>query len=212
MIKAIIFDNDGVVIDSGDIDFLAWVKIFSEFDKNLTREIYKEYSGMTGVEISMKYLGKTREEGEKLQDKKEEYFEDLVKEHGLKEIKGLREFLDKVVNSGLKTALATAGTRIKAEFTLGHLGIREKFNVLVTANDVSKGKPDPETFLKAAELLQCKPEECVVIEDSRKGIKAAKKGGIKAIGITTAQTKEKLLETGADIVIDSFEDIKLDEL
>lgn len=205
MIKALIFDLDGVVIDSADIDFKSWKMLFKDHELDLTYQDYKNFIGMKGTEIVKKYIKNADNKILlELQNKKEAYFIQLAKEHGLEPTEGLREFLDSVKNT-YDIGLVTAATKMKAVNVLEMLGISNYFSVIVTSDDVDKGKPDPEGFVKAAELLSYKPKECVIFEDGVNGVRAAKNANMKCISITTTHTKEELSE--ADLVIDSFKNI-----
>jgi len=211
MINAILFDMDGVVANSIPCDFLAWKKIFSEYGRRLTIKTYNEFAGRKSAEIIRMYLeSKISDAGALLlQQKKEKYFVKLMKEKGMKSPVGLKKFLRQLVLAKYKIALATAADRYKAREVLKHLGVAKYFRVRVTAEDVSRGKPDPEIFLAAARKLRCAPGECVVIEDSPLGIQAAKKGGMIAIGILTSHSRKQLRSAGADKIIKTFKEINL---
>ncbi len=113
--------------------------------------------------------------------------------------------LESLIQNNLKTALATAAVKDKVRVVLEITGLNKYFSVVVTADEVSKGKPDPETFLKAAGKLSCKPEECVVIEDATNGIRAAKNANMKCIAITTTHHRAELEE--ADKTVESFAEL-----
>ena len=205
--KAAIFDLDGTVAGSIQPDIAAWEKLFREFNKEFTINIYKEFSGMTGKSIIVKYLEQVPEKADKLQDKKEEYFMAFADTQGIAEVPGVRELIQKLKEANFKIGLATAATRDKVDSVLEQINLTEQFESIVTANDVTQGKPHPEPFLKAAEALGTSAEECVVFEDAPNGIRAAKAAGMKCVAITTTHYKEELLE--ADIIIDNFSNLDI---
>lgn len=210
MIKALIFDLDGVIIDSADIDYESWKMLFSEHKLDLTYQDYKKFTGMKGTEIVNNHIKKADDKTLlELQNKKETYFIQLAKERGLEPTEGLRKFLNLAKNT-YDIGLVTAAAKIKVVDVLEMLNIGDYFKAIVTSDEVDKGKPDPEGFLKAAEMLSHKPEECVIFEDGVNGVRAAKNANMKCIAITTTHTKEELSE--ADLVIDSFKNITQDTI
>ena len=211
MIKAVILDMDGVVIDSIRCDFLAWKRIFSRFEIELSFGEYKKFSGMKAWEILRQYVKNISEhEANILEGKREKYFSECLKRGGVMIMSGTQSFLNLLVQNGIHISLATAATRNKVADILKHFNIESYFRVIVTGDDVSRGKPDPETFLKVAEILNVRPEECVVIEDAPNGIMAAKNSNMKCIAITTTHAYKELTE--ADKIIDSFTELTLSTL
>jgi beta-phosphoglucomutase len=212
MIKGIIFDMDGVITDNGEQDFFAWKSLFADFNLDLTIEGYKSFTGMKGEEIVKKYVKPeaSEEEASLLTRRKEDYFIKKIKETKIEPTKGIEKFLKDLKQNGVKMGIGTAAMEFKAYAILEELGLRDFFEVLVSAERVKKGKPDPETYLKVAEYLNLKPEECVVIEDAPNGIRAAKNGGIKCIAIVTTHKESELQE--ADKIIHSFDELVVSEL
>ena len=120
---------------------------------------------------------------------------------------GAAELVEALIKNDFKLAVASSGTWDKLNFNLEEAGLEDSFKVRICANDVNEGKPDPEVYLKAAEKLGVKPEECVVIEDSYNGVKAAKAAGAKCIAVTSTFEKSKLKE--ADVIVNSLEEIDI---
>jgi len=212
MIKGIIFDMDGVLTDNKEQDFTAWKRVFADFGLDLNMDGYKSFTGMKGEEIVKKYikLDADDKEATSLTRRKEEYFIEEIKKTKIEPMKGVVRLLNDLKKNNIKMGIGTAAMEFKAYAILEELGIKDFFEVLVSAEKVKKGKPDPETYLKVAEYLKLKPEECIVIEDAPNGIEAAKNGGIKCIAITSTH-KESELQL-ADKIIDSFDELKLSEL
>lgn len=147
-----------------------------------------------GVEHDDEYL-------KQLLREKEEFYRREYAPH-LVAIKGLENFLSELKNNGIKMAMATSATVKDIDFILNKVPIRDDFDEIVNTNMVKKHKPDPQIFLKAAELLNMPPERCVVFEDSLAGIKAANAAGMKVVGITTGHPASDLYPV--DLVIDDY--------
>ena len=124
---------------------------------------------------------------------------------------GLVDFL-KEAKGNVGLAIATSASQVKVDGILDYLDFRAYFEVIITADQVANGKPDPGIFLKAAASLGVWSAECVVFEDAVNGVKAAKSGGMKCVAITTTHTREELTDAKADMVIDSFSEIHLNDL
>jgi beta-phosphoglucomutase family hydrolase len=212
MIKGIIFDMDGVITDNKEQDFTAWKRVFADFGLDLNMDGYKSFTGMKGEEIVKKYIKPDagEEEATSLTRRKEEYFIEEIKKNKIEPTKGVERFLNDLRASGIKMGIGTAAMKFKANAILEELGLKHYFDVIVSAEEVKRGKPDPETYLKAVEMLNLKPAECFVIEDAPNGIEAAKNGNIKCIAITTTHERSELGK--ADIIIDSFDELIVSEL
>ncbi len=210
MINAIIFDMDDVIVSSKDFDYPAWKKVFRDGGKELSIETYKSFLGMKSTEIVKKFIPSVKKSDlQKTADKKEFYYLELMGKKGARSTPGFSEFLDEI-RGEYKTAIATAGNTAKVGAVLRELGLTTYFMAIVTSDEIRKGKPDPEAFLKAARKLHVRPEQCVVIEDSPLGVKAAKAGGMKCIAITTTHKRSELKE--ADVIVDSFHEVSPETL
>ncbi|MBI3034181.1 HAD family phosphatase [Candidatus Woesearchaeota archaeon] len=210
MIKAVIFDMDGVIIDSEPLHFAAYKKVLERHGKTITADVYKKWFGIQPRVTLRHFLGIDDEEKLKeLALEKDSYFRESVR-RDLKPINGSVELLHKIKSLGYKVALATAATQGNADLILGKLSLGNFFDAVVTAADTKKGKPDPEVFIKAAEKLNAKPDECVIVEDSKHGIQAARNAGMKCIAVATTHKPDELAI--ADIVVNSIMEIKLSML
>lgn len=209
-----IFDMDGVVIDSerlfdeADSEFLT--KHGATFD---IKELALACAGMDVKDV-VGYMQAQYGIKGKLKDLIAQRHSILVEHYRnhLRYMPGFQKFYQKVMKHGLKTCIATASYPELLKVVDETLGIRELFNnKLFTISEVGhKSKPDPAIFLYAAKQMDATPGECFVIEDSPKGLRAAKNAGIYCIGITTTFSQDKLL--GADRVVDKFSEIHLAEL
>jgi beta-phosphoglucomutase family hydrolase len=207
MIQAFIFDMDGTVIDSTQLDYEAWQKAMEEYDTKLPYEDYIAKLGAKSSEIAKEYLDVSDEEIDKLVSRREGYFKQLVDEKGLSLLPGVEQFLQQLRNAHLKTALATGANRTKLDFLFDKLPLRQYFDAFVTADDVSQGKPDPEVFVQAAAKLGVAPADCVVMEDATNGLQAAKNGGMRCIALTTTRGADQL--QGADLIVGGYPEIDL---
>lgn len=207
MIEAFIFDMDGTLIDSTQLDYEAWQQAMREYDAEFPYQDYIAKLGAKSSEIARQYLDISDDEIDALISRREGYFKQLVEEKGLSLLPHAEQFLQQVRNAHLKTALATGANAEKLEFIFTKLPLRQYFDAFVTADDVSNGKPDPEVFLQAAAKLGVEPANCVVMEDASNGLQAAKSGGMYCIALTTTRSADQL--QGADLVVNGYAEIDM---
>ncbi|CAN5359033.1 HAD family hydrolase [soil metagenome] len=210
-IKAMIFDMDGTVINSNKKDFEAWNKIMEEQNVNIDYQEYTQLLGAKSSEIFKKYVDLSEEEIETLIENREKAFKKIVEEDGLEAMPNIENVLKQISEMGIPIALATGAQREKLDYMMDIVKVKDYFDFIITADDVEKGKPDPEIFLKAVKKLKVKPEEVIVWEDSNLGVQAAKNGNFKCIAITTTNGDKEGLEE-ADLIIDSFENINVQDI
>ena len=191
MKTAIILDLDGVICDTAHFHFLAWHRLAAEYGYELTQADNEQLKGVSRVD-SLKFIlglaNKTlsNEQFETDLHRKNEWYLELVKDMGPSDtLTGVTAFFTEVANRKIPLALGSASKN--ANMVLTRVGLIQAFDAIVDASQVTHGKPHPETFLKAAELLGIAPENCLVFEDSAAGVQAAIAGGMKAIGIGTPE-------------------------
>lgn len=207
-IKAIIFDLDGVIADSEHISAKADVTVLSKLGIVMTEEEKTRAFGRRTEEIYGDVLRerKLTMNMERLVREKNRVFIGLIKGN-LRPLKDSVELVKFFIEKGFKVALATSSHVEKMTSELRELGIENLFEIKVTGDDVYKGKPDPEMFLKAAGRLGVKPGECAVIEDSAFGVQAAKNAGMFAIAFRSPNSREQDI-SGADMVVDDLDSVR----
>lgn len=211
MIKAIIFDMNGVIINDEHFHNESWVLFCKKHGFTLSKEeFHAEVMGKRDKD-TLEYLFKKPLTSEEINLYGNER-DDIVKELVIGKLQltsGLLKLLDEIRQNTIPLAIATSSRKNYVNFIVDTFSIRKYFQYIVTAEDIVKGKPNPEVYLKIATLLNVKPDDCLVFEDSLAGINAAKSAGMKVIGITTSHTSEELNK--ADTTITDFTHISLDK-
>jgi len=229
MLKAVIFDFDGVLVDSEQIHHKAFNRVLAKFHYQLSsREYYDRFLGLSDEELlrivdKERHLSLSNQQFGQLLGEKANLFKEMAAtEAGI--IEGVPKFLNMLSDGRIPMAICSGALLPEIETILESAGLRNYFEVIVSAEQVERGKPDPEGFLLALKLLNklvrrscggklhksIKPEDCVVIEDSHWGLEAAKAAGMRAIAITNTYAAEHLKP--ADKVIEHLSDLSLSEL
>jgi len=203
--KGLIFDMDGTLVHNMHYHQQAWLSFLEQYDIKVTDAEFQEKNAGTILEVVPKFFeGLTdREEIIRLGREKEALYRELYRPH-VKPLPGLREFLEAARAGGLKLALATAADQPNIDFTLEELGLTDHFDAITGAEEVKKGKPDPEVFLISARKLGLIPSECIVFEDSHVGIRAGLAAGMPVIGMATTHTREELNERPLLAILDDY--------
>lgn len=187
MIKACIFDLDGVIVDTAHYHYQAWKRLAKELGVDLTpkdNERLKGVSRRRSLEIILEIAGLDVNEAEKerLESLKNSWFLDLVDRMLPDEIfPGVRRLIDKLKLKGLRVALASSSKNAKT--VVNRLQIEQLFEVLVDGTSITRTKPDPEIFLTTARLIETDPRNCLVFEDAVAGVEAALAAGMKCVGV-----------------------------
>jgi beta-phosphoglucomutase len=211
VIKAIIFDLDGVIVDTAHYHYLAWKRLAIELGFDLTldqNELLKGVSRMRSLEIILDLGGikLSAVEMERVANKKNGWFVEYVNTMKPEEIfPGVKELLKSMRSKGLKVALASSSKNAPAVIRL--LNIENEFDAVVDGTMIVHSKPDPEIFLLAAKKLGINPASCVVFEDAEAGVEAALAAGMKCVGVGSAEQLGK-----ANLVIAKTGDFKLQTL
>jgi beta-phosphoglucomutase family hydrolase len=207
----VIFDMDGVLADTEPFHYESWVKMATEIGVEFTREIFKETFGQQSPTITRKLVGSEVEETlvEQWSSLKEKYYREMVREK-LVPLPGVIRIIKQLKSAGFKLAVGSSGPPENVELLLTQLKIKSFFDVIITAADVQKGKPEPEVFLNAAEKLNINPKNCIVIEDAPVGLEAAKSAGMISIALATTHNKAELI--GAHLVIRDLSEITIKDI
>ncbi len=207
-----LFDWDGVIIDSSRCHEKSWDLLAAEEGLDLPPGHFKKGFGMRNEHIIPQILrwSDSRNEISRLADRKEVLYRDIVVKEGLQPLPGVVEFLSVLQDLNIPCAIGSSTPRLNIQVALEPLGINEYFGGIVCGDDVSQGKPHPEVFFLAAQLIQCKPDHCIVFEDAPVGIAAAHNGGMKAVGIATTHPSHALKD--AEIVVQSFNELNFTKL
>lgn len=192
--KAFIFDLNGTMVNDMPYHTTAWHSLLNdELGGNFTIEEVKPQLYGKNQEVLVRMFGAgrfTAEEMDRISIEKEKKYQREFRPY-LELLPGLHEFLELAYQKGIPMAIGTAAIPINIDFVLDNLNIRHYFKAIVSADDVVLSKPNPETFLKAAELLNVLPDDCLVFEDVPKGGEAANNAGMKAVIITTTHQVEE---------------------
>ena len=211
VICAVIFDLDGVIVDNMKYHKLAWKKFLEKYAASININTFSRHFGKRNeVLLDMVFNHRlSPEEVKSYGGEKESLYRELYAED-IETIPGLLEFLKLLKKKKIKTAVASAAPPVNVDFVLDKTGIREFFNVVLNAEDVKRGKPDPEIYLKTAQMLACSPRSCLVFEDSIPGLQAAKNAGMKVAALTTTYPPDELKD--ADFIINDFTEVDLDNI
>jgi HAD superfamily hydrolase (TIGR01509 family) len=207
-----LFDWDGVIIDSSKHHEVSWERLAREAGRPLPEGHFKKGFGRKNEFIIPEILGWTRDAAEilRLSLRKEELYRTVVADRGLDPLPGVRTWLERLRDAGVPCAIGSSTHRANIDLSLGLIGLAEFFSAIVTAEDVSHGKPDPEVFLTAAARLDRLPERCVVFEDALVGIEAAHAGGMRVVAVATTHPLAQL--TAADRAVRRLDELTPSDL
>ena len=211
-IEAVIFDMDGVLIDSYSMHKEALEIVAEEYGFQVTESDFVSLFGKTGFEgmRSLQYCKDWNDEKIlEFCDHQDKMFRKIFKKKPVL-IEGAIEFAENLFTAGIPTAIGTSAPRENVEIFLDLINVRHLFKNFVSCDDVSKGKPDPEIFIRCAELTNKKPENCLVFEDSLMGVEAGKSAKAFVIALSTTHKEYEL--TNADYIISHFKDEKLNKI
>ena len=211
-LEAVIFDLDGTLVDNNPFHLKAWKQYLINIGRELSEEEYKKnFNGRTNKDV-VEYIYErkmTDEEARPFYLNKEALYREIYQPF-IAPIPGLLDFLNEVDEAGIPMAIATSGITVNIDFMFEHIPIKQYFKAVIHSSHIKKGKPDPEIYLKTAEVLGVDPSKCIVFEDALVGIQSANGAGMKVIGLTTSHTPEELKE--ADSVIHDYTEINVSKI
>lgn len=207
---AAIWDVDGTLVDTAELHYAAWQRLFGELERPFTRADFVATFGRRNPEIFTQILGDRLEglDTIELADRKERYYR-AAAAAGVALLPGVRQLLDGLAAAGFAQAIGSSAPRDNLDLILKLTGIRDLFGAIIGGEDATHGKPHPEVFLNAAAGLAVPPARCVVIEDAVVGVQAARAAGMRSIAVTFSahSTPESLTAAGADLVVPTLEKI-----
>lgn len=210
MLQAFLFDLDGTLTDTDKLHLLAVQQLLHEEDgRTFTEEQFKAHASGRANADMCRYLFPDRSvaEHEAFASRKEALFRQLSPQ--LEPLQGLLALLDHAQAQGIPMAVVTNAPRRNAEHMLGALGLTERFDSVVVAEELPRAKPDPLPYLTGLAKLNGAAEAAIAFEDSVPGLTAAVQAGIFTVGLATSQSPQALLDAGASLVIDDFSDPRL---
>lgn len=210
-----IFDLDGVLVNSEPIydqHRIGYSK--KRFNVEIDREFMTKVRGLSSKsfwEILFREFNITHSIEEVINHSRADYFEFLKNHPDLKPIDGVVKLINELRKSGVKLAVASSASLRRINFILELFGIKDKFQAIAHSDDVKLGKPHPDIYLKAAELLGVDPKDCISIEDAKSGVKSAKAAGMKVVGFKESSHNTQDLSE-ADLIIKNFSGLNLERL
>ncbi len=206
VLGAVLWDLDGTLADSGDYHWRAWKAAMGAEGMTVTEAQFLASFGQRNDTILAEWLGHgaNPDQVARVGDSKEAYYRDLVIKEGITPLPGAAEWVRALHGEEWGQAIASSAPRLNVEVMHKALGFSGLIETLVGAEDVKAGKPNPEVFLKAAQELGVPPERCVVVEDAEAGIEAARRGGMRSVGVGGGAVE------AADVVVDALDQLPAD--
>lgn len=208
MIRAVLWDLDGTLVDSSELHWFSWRGTLAAEGVSVTHEQFLESFGQRNDRILRTWLGAdaAAERIQRIAEAKEAEYRRLVQEHGLTALPGAAGWAERLHAERWHQAIASSAPRLNVEVMLRVLGLAHDFDAIVASEDVKAGKPEPEVFLTAAARVGAPPSRCVVVEDAAAGVEAARRAGMKCVGVsrTTRLDADVYVESLADLTPDAF--------
>lgn len=198
--RAVLWDLDGTLVDSGELHWVAWRDAMAAEGVTITREMFEATFGWKNDPILRRWLGDDAGEARKaaIADGKERAYRAALRAQGLEPLPGAREWVERLHATGWRQSICSSAPRANIEAVLEVTGLGHDFEVVIAAEDVTLGKPDPQVFLLGAERLGVPPSRAIVVEDAAAGVEAARRAGMKSIGVNAKVALE------ADIAVRSL--------
>jgi beta-phosphoglucomutase family hydrolase len=210
-LKAVVWDLDGVIVDTAADHYLAWRDVFRERGVEYRKAEFMPYFGRRHDTIIKAVLGDRLkpEEYDAINEEKQQNYRRRVAEN-IRQMPGVIPLIEALHGHGIKQVIASSAVPENIAIIIRGLGIADCFQAIVHGTEVKESKPSPQIFLLAAEKLGVKPGNCIVIEDAIAGVAAARRAGMKCVAVTNSHPREKL--KGADVIVDSLENVSIIDL
>jgi beta-phosphoglucomutase len=207
-LRAVLWDMDGTLIDSGEYHWLTWHETLAELGVTLTRPDFNGWFGSRNDRILSRYFpGIAAADMQRIGDLKEARYRALVRRDGVTLLPGVGDWLARLREAGWRQAVASSAPPANIDVLVEVLGLHDTFQAIVSAEEVAHGKPAPDVFLRAAEKVGVPPARSVVVEDAAIGVEAGRRAGMRTIGIEGGHGHGPL---AADVVTASMADLPLD--
>lgn len=208
--KAVIFDMDGVIIDSEPMHLDVDIKTMAYFGFNITGKEFEKYVGMTSPEMwrSIRSEYNIEQSIEEIINGQLEKKINILRDLNIEPIDGIKELLFELKSQGIPIAVASSSARRLIEEVLRKFDLRDYFQCIASGEEVERGKPAPDVYIEAAKELRVHPSNCIVIEDSRNGVRAAKNAGMKCIGYQNINSGNQDLSE-ADSIVHAITEINI---
>jgi beta-phosphoglucomutase len=206
--QGILWDMDGVLVDTGDFHYQAWSETLSVYGIPFNHELFRTTFGMNNAGILTTLLGQrpTPELLAEISDRKEQWFRQAMRGR-VQPLPGVLDWLERLRDAGFQQAIASSAPPANIDAVVDEVGLRAHFDVIVSGFDLP-GKPAPALFLKIARLINVPPRQCIVVEDAVAGVEAAQRAGMKCVAVTTTNPADSL--KAADIVVERLDALPLD--
>ena len=212
MPRGVLFDIDGVIVDSADIHYRAWAQTaLARGGPEFSRAFFDATFGTHNEQIIPCWLGRrvSTDEVETIAGEKEALFRQIA-ERDLEALPGACTLIHALRAAEFRLATASSAPRDNVTLMMEVLGLAGAFDAFISGNDVTQGKPHPEVFLKAAAAINVAPQRCVVIEDAPQGVSGGRRAGCRVIAVTSSRPRAELSE--ADLVVDSLEELSAPQI
>lgn len=212
MFRGVVFDFDGVIVDSHPVHARAWKKFLDSVGRTVSEEqLQFVLDGRKRDDILRYFMGELdADQIVEYGHRKEQFFRDEATH--VRTINGLLSFLEDLEHEQLALAIASSGSRTRVDFLLDRLDLKELFRVVITGDEIGPGKPDPAIFLAAAHHLGIDPPELTVFEDAVSGVRAARSAGMMCVGIAQPDRASILVAAGANYVVPDFQSLSYSKL
>ena len=210
--RAVLWDVDGTLVDSAEYHWLTWREVLSREGYDLARNQFLASFGQRNDEILRSYFGPDlpKTEIERIGAAKEEFYRKLIRTRGIKPLPSVRRWVKKLKANGWRQAIASSAPRLNVDAILDALGLEKYFDAIASAEDVERGKPDPQIFLVAASKLDVPKTRCIVVEDAPAGVEAARRASMYSIGVLTSHSTleaDLTVHTLAELGDDAFDEL-----